>query len=113
MTIYGWYSDEAFKTNKIGYLYSDLHNNSKLCTIVSSKDICPYYQPLNMFKENIIFQGELKELICPIHYKNIDENDIRKRTEKLIDSYNTYDILKRCEKNRDKRFIKLRSSSIR
>lgn len=112
MTTYGWYSDEAFRTNKIGYLYSDLHNNSKLCTIVSEEDICPYYQPLNMFKENITFQGELKEFICPIHYKNIDEIDIRKRTESLIDSYNTYDILKRCEKNRDKRFIKLRSPTI-
>ena len=59
MTIYGWYSDEAFKTNKIGYLYSDLYNNSKLCTIVSGEDVCPYYQPLNMFKENVVFQGEL------------------------------------------------------
>jgi hypothetical protein len=112
MTIYGWYSDEAFKMNKIGYLYSDFYNNSKLCTIVSEEDMCPYYQPLNMFKENVIFQGELKELICPIHYKNINEKDIRKITEKLIDSYNTYDILKRCEKNRDKRFIKLRSPTI-
>ena len=112
MNIYGWYSDEAFKTNKIGYLYSDLNNNSKLCTIVSNEDICPYYQPLNMFKENVVFQGELKELICPIHYKNINGKDIRKITEKLIDSYNTYDILKRSEKNRDKRIKKLRSSTI-
>ncbi len=112
MTMYGWYSDEAFRINKIGYLYSDLHNNSKLCTIVSHGDVCPYYQPLNMFKENVIFQGELKELICPIHYKNIDEKDIRIRTESLIDSYNTYDILIKCENNRDKRYNKLRSPTI-
>ena len=107
MTIYGWYSEEAFKKNKIGYLYSDFYNNSKLCTIVSNGDICPYYQPLNMFKENVVFQGELKELICPIHYKNIDEKDIRKKIESFIDSYNTYDILKKSEANRNKRINEL------
>ena len=110
--MYGWYSEEAFKRNKIGYLYSDFNNNTKLCTIISDENICPYYQPLNIFKENVVFQGELKELICPIHYKNIDEKDIRTMTEKLIDSYTTYDILKKSEKNRDKRIKKLRSPTI-
>ena len=109
MTVYGWYSEEAFKKNKIGYIYSDINGISKLCTIVSGEDTCPYYQPLNMFKENVIFQGELKELICPIHYKNNDEKDIKKNIESLIDNYNTYDILKKSEKNRNKRFNKLRS----
>ena len=109
MTIYGWYSDEAFKINKIGYLYHDLHNNSKLCTIVSQEDICPYYQPLNMFKESVVFQGKLREFICPIHYKSYSEKDIKKRTKKIIDSYNTYDILKKSNTNRNKRLGKLGS----
>ena len=108
MGIYGWYSEEAFENNKIGYLYTDSYNNSKLCTIISSEDICPYYQPLNIFKENILFQGELKEFICPIHYRNIDEKDIKKRTEKLIDSYITYDNLKESRNNRNDRLLLLK-----
>ncbi len=70
MVIYGWYSEEAFKTNKIGYLYSDKNNRSQLCTIVSDENICPYYQPLNIFKENVVFLGELNRLICSIPYKS-------------------------------------------
>lgn len=108
MSIYGWYSEEAFENNKIGYIYIDSYNNSKLCTIISNEDICPYYQPLNIFKENIIFQGELKEFICPIHYRNIDEKDIKKRTEKLIDSYITYDNLKESRNNRNDRLLLLK-----
>jgi hypothetical protein len=113
MTIYGWYSNEAFKKNKIGYLYYDSHNNSRLCTIVSQEDICPYYQSLNIFKENIVFQGELKEFIRPIHYRDVDEKNIRKRIEQLTDSFNTYDILKKSETNRIKRFEKLGSPTIK
>lgn len=91
--MYGWYSEEAFKINKIGYLYYDFNNNTKLCTIISDENICPYYQPLNIFRENVIFQGELKYLICSIQY-NKDNQDITS----IESNY-----------NRIKRFERLRS----
>ena len=104
MTIYGWYSEEAFRTNKIGYLYTDKNNISKLCTIVSDEDICPYYQPLNIYKETVQFIGELKKFICPIHYRGDTEKD---KIENILKDYNTYEILNKSMNNRYERLLKL------
>lgn len=106
MTIYGWYSEEAFKINKLGYLYSDINGISKLCTIVSQENICPYYQSLNNYKENIKFVGELKKLICPIHYREGEESE---KIEKIIKDYNTFEILNNSMNNRYERLFKLGS----
>ena len=106
MTIYGWYSEEAFKTNKIGYIYSDINGISKLCTIVSDENICPYYQPLNIFRENIKFVGELNKFICPIHYREGEESE---KIEQIIKDYNTFEMIKISDNNRSKRKDKLRS----
>tara|TARA_B100001123_G_C15216959_1_gene989642 strand:+ start:1157 stop:1477 length:321 start_codon:yes stop_codon:yes gene_type:complete len=106
MTIYGWYSKEAFKINKIGYLYSDSNGIPKLCTIVSQENICPYYQPLNIFRENIKFVGELKKFICLIHYCEGEESE---KIEQIIKDYNTFEILNNCMNNRYERLFKLGS----
>jgi len=86
MTVYGWYSEEAFITNKIGYIYTDKNNISKLCTIVSCNNICPYYQPLNIYKETVEFIGELHKFICPINYQedtSIDKILDESRTNRI------------------------------
>jgi hypothetical protein len=102
MTIYGWYSDEAFQTNKIGYLYTDKNNISKLCTIVSNNNICPYYQSLNIYKETVVFVGELNKFICPIHYRG-------DKIENILNDVNTHKILNKSITNRRERLLKLES----
>jgi len=124
MTLYGWYSEEAFLTNKLGYLYSVKGDTPKLCTIISTSNICPYYQPLNAYKENIEFVGELDSYIQPVHYKeNIKDlvNDIYEKTRlyeiyKLVDG-TIYESVSKSNNlavsesvdNRIKRFNSLRS----
>jgi hypothetical protein len=106
MTIYGWYSEEAFQTNKIGYLYTDKNNISKLCTIVSDGEVCPYYQSLNIYKETVVFVGELNKFICPIHYHGDTEKD---KIENILNDANTYEILNKSVNNRRGRLLKLSS----
>ena len=102
--MYGWYSKEAFQTNKIGYIYSNMNDLFKLCTIVSNTDICPYYQPLNIYKENVVFVGELKELICPIHYRGGNDKD---KIENMFNDSKKYELLQQSFKT--ERLLKLRS----
>jgi len=106
MAIYGWYSDEAFKKNKIGYLYNDKNNISKLCTIVSNEEVCPYYQPLNIYKETVKFVGELNKFICPIHYQGVTGKNTMENIQK---DYDTYEILNKSTNNRYERLLKLGS----
>jgi len=104
MTIYGWYSEEAFITNKIGYIYTDKNNIYKLCTMVSGNNICPYYQHRNIYKETFKFVGELHILICPIHC----HGDTRKRKiENSLNELNTKEILNKSMTNREERLKKL------
>ena len=106
MTIYGWYSDEAFQTNKIGYLYTDKNNISKLCTIVSDAEVCPYYQSLNIYKETVVFVGELNKFICPIHYRGDTKKD---KIENILNDLSTYEIINKAVNNRRIRLLKLSS----
>ena len=107
MTIYGWYSEESFIINKIGYLYSDKVGNPQLCTIVSGNSICPYYQPLNKYNENVIFVGEVLNFIQPVHYRKEELNEL------VIDIYkNTkvYEEYYKSMENRLDRFNRIKSS---
>lgn len=66
--LFGWFSLKEYEHKKVAYLYNDKNNINVICTFTSDNNICPYYQRINSFSEDVIFIGELKEYIKTIEY---------------------------------------------
>ena len=89
MTLYGWYSEEAFKCNNLGYLYTDKNENNVLCTIVSDQNVCPYDKNDNAYKDNYEYVGELVDYIQLVKFDvNIDIKDSLEKLRRSFDTYN-------------------------
>ena len=68
--VFGWFSLEDFKQRNVAYIYHNIHNIKVVCSFTSESDICPFYQRIDSFPEDVIFIGELKKYIDTITYGN-------------------------------------------